>query len=50
MRNEIKTKVVKLPSDIGSFINITMNNSHKIKPFMKKFWEQRMFAFSKKNV
>ena len=50
MRNEIKTKAVNLPSDISSFINNTMDNNHKISPFMKLFWEQQMSAFSKKSV
>ena len=37
LRNEIKTRAVNLPSDISSFINDTMDNNHKIRPFMKLF-------------
>ena len=50
MINEIKTKAVNLPSDISSFINNTMDNNHKISPFMKLIWEQQQSAFSKKSV
>ena len=50
MRNEIKTKAVNLPSYISSFINNTMDNNHKVSPFLKFFWKQQKSAFSKKNI
>ena len=50
MRNEIKIKAVNLPSDISRFINNTMDNNHKVSPFLKFFWKQQTSAFSKKNV
>ena len=50
MRNEIKTKAVNFPSDLSSFINNTMDNSHKICPFVRLFWKQQKPAFSKRSV
>ena len=48
MRNEIKTKVVNLPSDISSVIINTVDNNHKISPFMKPFCEQQTLLFQRK--
>ena len=50
MRNEIETMDVNWRSDNSSFINNAMDNNHKICPFMKLFWEQQKYAFSKKSV
>ena len=50
MRNEIKAKAVNLPSAITSFINDTMDNNKKIRPFIKLFWEQQKPVFTKKSV
>ena len=44
------SKALNLPSDISSFIDNTMDNNHKIKPFMRLFWEQQKSTFSKKSV
>ena len=42
MRNEIQTKTVNVSSDISSFVNNTMDNSHKISTPMKLFGSNKI--------